>query len=185
MSVFSDLRKAIEHSGRHVIAAKVTATDSALMTADVTFEGEQVIREAVPLRIFNDEGGLGVAFIPKIGSEVLIGFIDGAEARPQILKVQEWDSLIVRKGPANNPALEITVSSDNQIDLRKDSGFQFTIDTEDKVSIGNAPSHSLGWGDAWLQEFNNHIHPTPTGPSGKPVIQLSPEQVNSQIFEVE
>ncbi|OQX90790.1 MAG: hypothetical protein B6D58_09445, partial [candidate division Zixibacteria bacterium 4484_95] len=224
MDIFSELRKAIKQSGRHVVAAKVVATDPVLMTADVIFESEKVIREAVPLRIFSDDdNGLGVAWIPKVNSEVLVTFIDGAESRPQIIKVQQWEYIIARKGagdsllefvidnenkvslkrgedlqftidgntqldfkkgPIDNPILEITIDPNEQVDLRKKSGFQFTIDSQDKVFIGNAPSHKLAWGDIWLQKFNTHTHPTPTGPSGPPFEQLQDIDVNSQIFKV-
>jgi len=182
MGAFDKLRRAVDSSGRHFVAATVESTDASLMTADVIFEGEQAIREKIPLRIFNDEGGLGVAFIPKLQSEVLVGFIGGAEDRPQIIKIQEWDKLIIRK---ETPWMEITIDSDNKVDLRKDSGFQFTIDAEDKVTIGNLPAHKIAWGDAWLLKFNAHTHPTPTGPSGPPFEQLIDTDVNSQIFTVE
>jgi hypothetical protein len=186
MSIFDEIKKAIENNGRHVVAAKVVATDPALLTADVIFEGEQVTREKVPIRIFtDDDGGLGVGWIPKVGSDVLVAFIDGVENRPQIIKVQQWDQLIIKKGAAGNQDIEITIDSDNKIDLRKASGFQFTIDAQEKVSIGNTPSHKLGWGDAWLQKFNAHTHPTPTGPSGPPMQPLADAEVNSQIFTVE
>jgi len=184
MSGFDKLRKAIKSSGKHLIVATAISTDSALLTADVVFEGEQITREKIPLRIFSDESGLGVAFIPKLQSEVLIGFVNGAEDRPQVLKVQEWDKLIIRK---ETPGLEIIIDSDNKVDFIKESGFQFTIDSDDKVTIGNADrvEHKIAWGDVWLQKFNAHTHPTPTGPSGPPFEQLIDTDVNSQIFTVE
>jgi hypothetical protein len=185
VDVFAELRRAIEFKGKPLAIARVVATDAGSMTADIIIEGERVVRAKAALRIFNDADNLGVALIPAIDSEVLIGFVDGQEARPQVLKVQHWDRLIMRKGPADNPLMEITIDSANKVDLRKASGFQFTIDSEDKVAIGNAPSHKLAWGDKWLEKFNMHTHPTPTGPSGLPMQPLIDTEVNSQIFTVE
>ena len=185
MDFFSEIKKAIAQSGKHPVAGEVTAVDEERLTAAVRFEGERVVRGDIPLRIFADaDGGLGACWIPKVGSEVLVAFIDGAENRPQVVKVQQWEQLVIRKGAADNPEFELTINSDNRVDLRKASGFQFTIDADDKVAIGNAPSHKLAWGDQWLLKFNAHTHPTPTGPSGPPMQPLVDEEVNSQTFEV-
>jgi len=202
MNIFQEIRKAIEQSGHHTIAATVISADPEMMTVNVKLEGEDVIREKIPIRIFNDEGGLGIGFIPKVESEVLVAFVNGAENRPQVIKVQEWEWMIARKGAGDTLVefvidnenkislrrgsdLEMTIDENTRVDLRKSSGFQFTIDADDKVSIGNVPTHKLALGDIWLEKFNSHIHPTPTGPSGPPMQPLIDNEVNSQIFEVE
>lgn len=143
MSAFNDIKKAVDLAGRHIAAAKVVATDPVHLTADVIIESKQVVNEKVPIRIFtDDDGGLGVGWIPKVGSEVLIAFIDGAEDRPQIIKVQRWDYMIARKGDGIS-LLEFVVDNENNISLRRGNDFQVTIDQETRVNISNGSVYEL------------------------------------------
>lgn len=143
MNTFSELRKVIKQSGRHIVAASVVATDPVLMTADVIFEGEKVIREAVPLRIFSDDDtGLGVAWIPKVDSEVLVAFIDGAENRPQIIKVQQWQYIIARKGGGDS-FLEFVIDNENKISLLRGRDFQITVEQNTRVNLKNGSIYEL------------------------------------------
>jgi phage gp45-like len=131
----SDIKRAIAQSGKHPISAVVNATDPVHLTADVIFEGEQVIREDVPIRVFNDEdASLGVGWIPKVGSEVLIAFIDGEENRPQIIKVQQWDYLIARKG-AGDSLFELIVDNENNVSLKHGSIYDLSILNNGQIAI--------------------------------------------------
>lgn len=176
----SQLRDALENSGKHAAVATVEAIDAAVLTCDVILEGEEITRENVPLRIFNDDGGFGMAFVPRIGSDVLITFIDGVETRPQVVKVQEWDWLVLRRGE-----LEIVISPDNAISIQKGSGFEFTLTAEDTFLMGNSPTHSIIHGDKFLPLHNYHRHATPNGISSWPIYQVQDEDCISDIFIVE
>jgi hypothetical protein len=140
---FHKLREAIRQSGKQAVVAKVIATDPGLLTADVTIEGESIVRERIPLRIFNDSGGLGMAFVPKVGSQVIVGFIDGSESRPGVIKVQEWDIYIMRKGPADMPAFELVVDSNNQIFLRRGENFRLAVERDDRISLESGSTYNL------------------------------------------
>ncbi len=62
-------------------------------------EGEAKL-EYVPmgLRVMNYPDDLGIIAVPKMGTEVVIAFVDG---RPTIDCCQEWDKLIVKKNDSN------------------------------------------------------------------------------------
>jgi hypothetical protein len=177
---FEDLREAIRLRGKHPVVAKVEAVSVGLLTVDVILEQETVVRKGIPLRIFNDEGGFGFAVVPKLQSEVLIGFVGGEERRPQVIKVQEWDYWVLRRG-----GMEIVITPDNAVSLKRESGFEFTITADDTFLMGNGPAHTLLQADRFLPLYNQHIHNTPNGPSSPPVHQIQDPECVSEIFTVE
>jgi hypothetical protein len=180
MDALMKLRETLANSGKQVVIATVKSADTARLTCNVVFDGEKIVRENIPLRIYNDDGALGFAVVPRVGSEVLVVFVRGKEGQPRIIGVQEWDQIIIRK-----PRFEIVINSEDEVLLKKKSGFVFTIDKEDKVSIGNMPAHTLIHGDRALPLFNSHIHLTPDGPSQPPLHQITPKEIFSEIFTVE
>lgn len=155
LSTISDIKKAIAQSGKHLVAAIVTATDPIHLTADVTFEGEQVIHEEIPIRIFNDEdGALGVGWIPKVGSGVAIGFIDGEENRPQIIKVQQWDYFIARKG-AGDSLFELIVDNENNVSLKHGSVYDLSILSDGQIAITTQADLQLNCNNVKLSASGN------------------------------
>ena len=135
MGSISDIKRAISQSGKHLVAAKVTATDPVHLTADVIFEGEEIVRTEIPIRIFNDDDGtLGVGWVPKIDSDILIGFIDGEETRPQIIKVQQWDYLIARKGDGDS-LFELIVDNENNVSLKHGSVYDLSLLNNGQITI--------------------------------------------------
>ena len=142
MGAFDDIKKAVNLAGQHIAAAKVVATDPVHLTADVIIESKQVVNEAVPIRIFtDDDGGLGVGWVPKVGSEVLIAFIDGAEDRPQIIKVQQWDYMIARKGDGGS-LFEFICDNENNVTLKRGTDFEITIN-QTHVNLKNGSVYEL------------------------------------------
>jgi hypothetical protein len=143
MTGFGTLRKAVRESGKHMVAAKVVAAYPALLAVDVIFEGEQLVREKVPLRIFNDDGGLGEAFVPRVGSEVLIDFVDGMEIRPEVIRVQEWTHRIMRKGPPESPSFEMMVNDQDELSIKRGAEFELKIDSESALNVKKVGSYEL------------------------------------------
>ena len=142
MTGFNELRKAISLAGKHPVSAKVTAINPVQMVATVIIEGETVEYEEVPLRIFTDEDNLGAVIVPKIGSEVLIVFIDGNGERPQIIKVQQWEYIIARRGTGNT-YLEFIIDSENTVSLKLGNSFRALIEQNAHVKINNSSKYEL------------------------------------------
>lgn len=126
------LREIIAGGNKRDAIGTVKAIDADAMTCDVILEGQDIVREGLPLRIFNDDGGFGVAFVPRIDSEVIVSFVDGQVSRPQVTKVQEWDYFIMRRG-----GLEIMVTPDNAIKITKGELLVHLKSNDDIEVVGN------------------------------------------------
>ena len=180
MSAIRELLDSMNKAGKHAVIGTVKAADAEALTCDVVFAGRDIIVEKIPLRIFNDDEGFGTALVPAIGSEALVGFVDGKENQPQVLKVQQWDWWIMRRGE-----LKVMISPDNAFTFKRENGFEFTMTAGGKFLMGNAPAHKLIHGDTFLPKFNAHYHLAPDGPTTPPVVPIQVDEVCSHIFEVE
>jgi len=129
------LKKVITEEGGKTVVATVEAYDSQLLTCDVVFEGEDIIREKIPLRIFNDEDGLGVAFVPSVDSEVLVTFIGDNENQPQVIKVQKWDYTILKRS-----GLEIIIDKENNISATTNG--KLTVKADKFIVMNNESQNS-------------------------------------------
>ena len=140
--VFKRLKNALDQAGKHPVAATVVSVDSLKMTADVRIEGEEVIREAVPLRIFTDDDNLGAVIVPRVDSEVIIAYLDGNEDRPQIIKVQQWEFIIARRGDGDT-FLEFVVDSENKVSLKLGNEFEALIEQNAYLKVKNGSKYEL------------------------------------------
>jgi uncharacterized protein involved in type VI secretion and phage assembly len=140
-------------------------------------------------------GDRGIVFRPEVGDEVLLLFEHGDVRFPYIIG-GVWNG--TDQPPQNRGA-----DGDNDIRLiRSRSGHEITLDDtsgsekilitdssgnhqvelsssgvvviSDSIKIGSAgSSESLVLGDAFMQLFNSHTHPTGVGPSGPPAEQMA------------
>ncbi len=142
MDVFKDMKRAIDLAGKHPVSAKVMAIDSLKMTVDVQIEGEEVVREAVPLRIFKDEDALGAVIVPRVDSEVMVAFLDGDEARPQVVKVQQWEYILARRG-SGQTNFEFVVDSENKVSLKLGDEFEVLIEQNAHTKVKNGSKYEV------------------------------------------
>lgn len=132
----------------------------------------------------------GMVFRPEVGDEVLVAFEHGDMRRPYVLGAL-WNGqdampedrgadadndvrliksrsghLIVFDDTDGSERITITDQSGNKVELHGDG---VTI-TSDAIKIGSdSASEGIVLGDALLELFNKHTHPTGVGPSGPPV----------------
>lgn len=174
-----------------VVVAVVTAIDDpdGLGRVKVTYPWLQKDSESPWVRVASFMGGndRGAVFRPEIEDEVLVAFELGDMRRPFIIGALHngVDAMpSERAGDADNDVrliksrsghtlvfddkdgeekITITDKAGNVIELNADG---VTI-TSDAIKIGTADSsEGLVLGDALLELFNQHTHPTGVGPSG-------------------
>jgi hypothetical protein len=84
---------------------------------------------------------------------------------------------------------ELTFDDDGEVVLVKNgngkSSVRFEQDgtvviTAEKIKLGANASEKVVLGDAFMQYFNTHTHPTGVGPSGPPVQPMSPSHLSSK-----
>lgn len=199
-----DLREALKEllgeMPDQLFIATVESVDEITFSCNVVQEKEEIPIENVPLRVMRLNDELGFTVVPKVGTFVVVGLING---RPTILKVQEWDRIYLEKESGFwlevDVADNVTVRTEGDAEVTATNIYSITqsghsielLDNgvanikADEVNIGGKKDHKAAWGDAWLPEFNKHIHPTPTGPSGPPNPSLVDTQVNSQKVTVD
>jgi len=124
------LKEVISGKGAKAVVATVKAYDSQLLTCNAVFEGEDTVRKNIPLRIFNDDDGLGVAFVPSVESEVLIIFIGDNENQPQVVKGQKWDWAVIKR--AN---LEIIINNENNVSVVTDG--EIKVKSDKFITLNN------------------------------------------------
>ncbi|HEX7319723.1 MAG TPA: phage baseplate assembly protein V [bacterium] len=129
------------------------------------------------LRICTPYSGPGFGFVlaPNIGDEVLVCFPDGNPSGHGFVVGR----LFGKDAPpvATEDEIVLTHKSGTIVVIKKDGKVEIKAD---KIQLGKTGSHKAAWGDAHLQAHLNHVHPTPNGPSGKPVVIILDSQVNSQ-----
>ena len=169
---------------------KVVRVDKAKLQADFEIEGEDHVYEGVSLRVFNTDDDSGLYVIPPVGTWaiLLIDEIDENVKRVRVVKFQEWEELRLKK-----PDFDVYINKDNKVyieitgdvEFNVDGNIEGTVTGDCKLKVQGelhlrGGTHKAAWGDVWLQKFNAHIHPTPTGPSGPPSQPLVDSEVNSQ-----
>ncbi len=146
--------------------------------------------ENVPLRVFNLDDDFGIIIIPEDNSDCLVGFIEGLSEFPTILQVQKWKKIIIKRENVFKTIIDqdgnTSLDTQGNVDLKVQGNVEGEIQgnlllkVHGTIQLGPQGQHKAAWGDAWLQAFNTHVHPTPNGPSGPPNPPLQDPQVNSQ-----
>jgi len=129
------------------------------------------------LRICTPYSGSGFGFVlaPNIGDEVLVCFPDGNPSGHGFVVGR----LFGKDAPpaATEDEIVLTHKSGTIVVIKKDGKVEIKAD---KIQLGKQGQYKSAWGCQWLLAFNQHIHPTPNGPSGPPNPSLQDSQVNSQ-----
>jgi len=135
----------------------------------------------------------GMVFRPEIDDEVLVVFEHGDMRRPYVIGTL-WngsDAMPSERGSdADNNVRLIKSRSghlillddsdgDERITIKDKQGNVIQLDadgvtiTSDAIKVGSSgSSEGLVLGDAMMQLFNQHTHPTGVGPSGPPAEQM-------------
>lgn len=106
-------------------------------------DGESLLKHVpMPQRVMNYPDDLGVIFVPKQGTEVLVEWIDG---RPTITDCQEWEQFIVKKSDSDY----IWWDSLNNVDVKTTGAITVeTLRTAEEIAAFswkiNAPQIILG-----------------------------------------
>ncbi len=147
---------------------------------DVQPEKEsETLLQHVPMafRVLNTENDLGIIVVPKIGTEVLVSWVD---SRPTIEACQKWERMILKKG--DNLWIEID-SQDNilvetagAVDVKVSKTVTEEIDISKHVKsplikLGKNAPHPVALGDLLISWLISHTHncTAPGYPSGPPV----------------
>ncbi|MCP4664709.1 MAG: phage tail protein [bacterium] len=134
--------------------------------------------------------GRGGVFRPEVDDEVLVAFEHGDMRRPYVLGGL-WngtDAMPAERGADADNHVRLIKSRSGHLIVLDDTGGEESIRIEDKhgnvvelnadgvtvtsdaIKIGSSgASEGLVLGDAMLELFNQHTHPTGVGPSGPPV----------------
>jgi hypothetical protein len=94
------------------------------------------------------------------------------------------DGTISAKGPLGEMSLSPTgeVSIKNKVgSITIDPLGNVSIDNPLMVNIGKGANQSAILGEMFMTFFNTHIHPTGVGPSGPPVVPMSPAQLSTKV----
>ncbi len=132
----------------------------------------------------------GIVFRPELNDEVLVVFEHGDMRKPYVLGAL-WngaDAMPSERGSDADNNVRLIKSRSGHLIVLDDTDGNETIRIEDKhgnvaqlnadgvtiksnaIKLGSdGASESLVLGDALLQLFNQHTHPTGVGPSGPPV----------------
>lgn len=136
----------------------------------------------------------GLVFRPEVGDEVLvlcehgdmrfpyvIGAVWNAVATPPQSRGADGDNNIrmIRSRSGHEITLDDTSGSEKIVIVDSSASHKIELSSDGVVIISNAikigsasSSESLVLGDAFMQLFNAHTHPTGVGPSGPPTDQM-------------
>lgn len=140
-------------------------------------------------------GDRGMVFRPEVGDEVLVLFEHGDTRFPYVVG-SVWNGTDQppqnRGSDADNDIRLIRSRSGHEIVFDDTSGSEKIVITDssgnhkielsssgvvvvsDAIKLGSSnSSESLVLGDAFMQLFNSHTHPTGVGPSGPPAQQMA------------
>ena len=140
-------------------------------------------------------GGRGIVCRPEVDDEVLVAFEHGDMRFPYVIG-GVWNGVDTppqsRGSDGNNDIRLIRSRSGHEITLDDTSGSEKivivdssgnhkvelsssgVVVTSNSVKVGSSnSSESLVLGDAFMQLFNSHTHPTGVGPSGPPTQQMA------------
>jgi uncharacterized protein involved in type VI secretion and phage assembly len=101
---------------------------------------------------------------------------DGTTAGPglKVLKTQAGHRLVF-----DDDGGVIILANGGGVELRLTSAGELVIKA-DKISLGDGATEKLVLGNAFMQLFNTHTHPTGVGPSGPPGSQMMPSHLSTQ-----
>jgi uncharacterized protein involved in type VI secretion and phage assembly len=146
----------------------------------------------------------GMLFLPQVGDTVWIEFAAGDVSRP-IWVGTFWGS--PDSGP-ETPKGDGKDASDKLGVLKTTSGHELTFDddgqvvllangngkssirfekgggvviTAETIKLGGSASQKVVLGDAFMQLFNQHTHPTGVGPSGPPTPPMTSSQLSAKV----
>jgi len=173
-----------------IISGTITALDETTFSCTVKPD-KDIIPELqnIPLRVYNLQNDYGIIVIPEINTPCIVGFIENAH--PFLLSCQTFKKILIK---SETEKLSITIFKDGKIEIQNQNDINVqttgslsgeisgdcTLKVSGKIQLGPSGAHKAAWGDQWLISFNQHIHPTPNGPSGPPNPPLQDSQVNSQ-----
>lgn len=149
---------------------------------------------ALPCVPYGGGEGYGMLLLPHVGDTVWVEFAGGDVSRP-IWSGTFWgapdstgpEAPTGDGGKEGSPTLgvlktkgghELTLDDDGEVVLLANgngkSSIRFEQDgtivlTAEKIKLGASAREKVVLGDAFLQLFNTHTHPTGVGPSGPPV----------------
>jgi uncharacterized protein involved in type VI secretion and phage assembly len=139
-------------------------------------------------------GDRGMVFRPEVGDEVLVVFEHGDVRFPYVIGAV-WNGVdgppqhrgadgdnnvrMIRSRSGHEILLDDTSGSEKIVIVDSSESHKIELSSDgvviisNSVKVGSASSgESLVLGDAFMQLFNQHTHPTGVGPSGPPTQQM-------------
>ncbi len=107
----------------------VKGVDEENLTVDVQLEREEKVRKSLPIRVMKTQDDLGIYIIPKVGTEVLVLFVD---ARPTPIAFQEWEKIIVKR----SDGFRLEIERSGKVELENPQGARITIDGKNVEADG-------------------------------------------------
>ena len=159
MSLREDLKRLVGEKD-FMLIGKVTAVHEDVLSVDVQPERPDTAElKNVPIRVMNLSDDLGIYVVPRVGTQVLVGLVDG---RPTAFQFQEWERVVMKR--ADGFYLEVKRNGDVVLET---SG-NVELKAGGRVQLGQNGQYSAVWGEVLRNWLMNHTHPTPSGPSGPP-----------------
>ncbi|PPK67149.1 phage baseplate assembly protein V [Actinokineospora auranticolor] len=205
-----DIPRAMSTDQRYygVTVATVVANDgddeARVKVAYPWFDRGATVSEWARVCQFYAGGGYGAVFVPEIDDEVLIAFYQGdmripivigglynGVDKPPTAHRGGRDQKLIRTRAGHEVLLDdgakkivvtgagggqVTINDDGSITLK---ATKVTVDAGTVELAGSAQKAVLG--DLLKTAFDTHTHPTPTGPSGPPVIPLPGAVLSSKV----
>ncbi len=140
-------------------------------------ESESLLQNVpVAMRVLNTDDDIGVIFVPKVDTTVLIEWVDG---RPTITACQEWTRMILKKG--DNFWLEVKANDDIfvktagavEIKVAKTVTEEIDIFKQVKsplIKLGKTAPHPVIWGDSLVSWLSTHTHGSSPPPLQAPAL---------------
>ncbi|MBN2381173.1 hypothetical protein JXM67_15345 [candidate division WOR-3 bacterium] len=128
-------------------------------------ESEAVLQYVpMPMRVLNAPDDLGVIFVPKVDTEVIVSWIDG---RPTMLACKEWDRMILKKGEnlwieiAKNDDILVQTNGQVNVKVGKSVTEEITLSKHVKcplIKLGQIAPHPVVMGDILVTWLSTHTH---------------------------
>ena len=146
----------------------------------------------------------GMLFLPQVGDTVWIEFAGGDVSRPiwvgtfwgapddgpEAPTADGQDASATRSVLKTAGGHELSFDDDGSVVLlangdgrssirfERDGGVVITAET---IKLGASAREKVVLGDAFMQLFNAHTHPTGVGPSGPPASPMTPSQLSAKV----
>lgn len=156
------------------------------------FDGGATVTEWCRVSQLHAGGGYGSVFVPEKGDEVLVAFVHGDMRFPIVLgglyngvdkpptaRTDGRDQKVIRTRAGHEvlfddgaKEIRITTAEGGTVTVTATGEIRLTarkvIVESDDIDLGGGSTQHLVLGEDLVDAFNNHIHPTPNGPSGQP-----------------